>query len=62
MKNRLDSLENFFKKLIGTTADQLRIEFKQDLRNLNIKFEEHKIWTIREMNIIIKVAQILNAN
>jgi len=54
-RKRLDALEKFFKELIATTVEEAKLELKELIRLVDIKVEEHRVWTIKQLNIIIKV-------
>mmetsp|Transcript_29720 Transcript_29720/g.27202 ORF Transcript_29720/g.27202 Transcript_29720/m.27202 type:complete len:389 (-) Transcript_29720:1614-2780(-) len=52
-KQKIEALEEFLKKLIYSQIEEVRLEMKELFRKLEIKFEEHKVWTINQLNTII---------
>jgi len=55
MQQRLQALEEALRNLISSSIEKLRLELLERLRELEVKFEEHKVWTILQLNIIVKV-------
>lgn len=53
LQQRIKALDESLRKLIATSIEELRLEFDEKLRSLEIKFEEFKLWTIYEFNKII---------
>ena len=59
-KTRLDAFEKYFKELISTSVEEAKLELKELLRNLDIKMDKHKIWTVTELNSMITVIDSLS--
>lgn len=50
---RINSVEESLKKLITTLIEELRGELNDKVRQLEIKLEEHRLWTIKELNKVV---------
>jgi len=51
---RTDSMDKFFKDLIQTSVEQSKLHLTDFIKRVDIKVEEHKVWTARQINVLIK--------
>jgi len=57
---RMEALEALFKNLIISNIDQTRLQLEELIRNLDLKIENSQIWTLRQINSLVKVRFILD--
>lgn len=53
LQQQIKSVDEALRNLIHKSIEELRIEFDNKLRELEIKFEQLQLWVIRELNKII---------
>ena len=51
----MEALENIFKNMMISNIDQARLYFEEMLRKLDLKIENNQIWTLKQINTLIKV-------
>ena len=54
LQQQIKALDESLRKLIAISIEELRLEFMAKMRELEIKFEEFKLWTIHELNKLIE--------